>query len=214
MSSSVVGKVGYYEPFLLVGAVFVTIGGGLIYTYDLPTSLGKVIGYQILFGVGTGLSVQIPVIVAGAKAGAEDQAVALSTVLCECVCAVLPLRSHALLTALGRTVFQFVSAAYGVGSTDAILNNLILQKAPVYTGGVDGHKVLAAGAGGLPVAFDGNLLRGARMAYLDGLRGSWALAIALFGITFLCALGPARGGKLSPKVGADGKEEKVLAVPT
>ncbi|MCI2435652.1 hypothetical protein KC274_14855, partial [Listeria monocytogenes] len=64
----------------------------------------------------------------------------------------------------------------------------------------------------LPVAFDGDLLRGARMAYLDGLRGSWALAIALFGITFLCALGPAHGGKLAPKVGADGKEEKVLAV--
>lgn len=66
-------------------------------------------------------------------------------------------------------------------------------------GGVDGHDVLSVGAGGLEAAFEGDLLRGARKAYLDGLHASWALAVALFGVTFLCALGPTGVGRLSPK---------------
>ncbi|KAK7725546.1 hypothetical protein SLS63_008000 [Diaporthe eres] len=179
VSSSMVGRVNHYQAFLLVGSVFVTIGSGLIYTFGFDTALGPVIGYQILYGVGTGLSVQIPVIVAGATSTASDSAVTLSTVL----------------------FFQFVSAAYGVGATDAILNNVILNTASGHMGGVDGHDVLSAGAGGLGGAFQGDLLRGARSAYLDGLHASWALAIALFGVTFLCAVAPTGVGRLSPKEG-------------
>ena len=75
-------------------------------------------------------------------------------------------------------------------------------------GGVDGHDVLAVGAGGLEGAFEGDLLRGARLAYLDGLHASWALAIALFGVTFLCALAPTGVGKLSPKKVPDEKSSQ------
>lgn len=116
-----------------------------------------------------------------------------------------------------HAVFQFVSAAYGVGSTDAIMNNLILQKVPVYMPGETGADVLGVGAAGLESAFSGDRLRGARLAYLSGLRGSWAMAIAMFGVTFLCALVPARGGKLVRSVdGASGSDEKgneAAAVP-
>lgn len=82
ISSYLVGKLKYYQPFLLVGAFFATISAGLIYTFDVGTDLGFIIGCQILYGVGTGVSVQIPVIVAGSITGSEDQAVILSTVLC------------------------------------------------------------------------------------------------------------------------------------
>ncbi|KAJ0107033.1 hypothetical protein J7T55_006911 [Diaporthe amygdali] len=181
ISSSLVGKINHYQSFLLVGAVLVTVGSGLIYTFDINTGLGSIIGYQVLYGVGTGLSVQIPVIVAGATSASTDQAVTISTVL----------------------FFQFVSAAYGVGSTDAILNNVILNNVPRYMGGIDGHDVLGVGAGGLETAFEGDLLQGARSAYLDGLHASWAMAIALFGITFLCALAPTGAGRLSPKKVSD-----------
>lgn len=96
-----------------------------------------------------------------------------------------------------------------MGAAGAILNNLILQKAPVYMPGVIGADVLGVGAGGLQAAFSGDELRGARLAYLDGLRGDWAMAIAMFGLTFLCALVPARGGRLVPSdSGSDGADEK------
>lgn len=66
-------------------------------------------------------------------------------------------------------------------------------------GGVDGHDVLSVAAGGLEGAFQGDLLHGARSAYLDGLRASWAFAIALFGVTFFCALVPTGVSRLSPQ---------------
>lgn len=56
-----------------------SIGAGLIYTFDLDTSLGKQIGYQIIFGIGTGV-VQIPAMVGGTVVRDEDKALALSTV--------------------------------------------------------------------------------------------------------------------------------------
>ncbi|GKZ34379.1 hypothetical protein AbraIFM66950_004610 [Aspergillus brasiliensis] len=61
LAGGVLNKVGYYQPFLLVGAGIVTIGSGLIYTLDINTSSGKIIGYQILAGAGDGICVQVPV---------------------------------------------------------------------------------------------------------------------------------------------------------
>lgn len=80
---------------------------------------------------------------------------------------------------------------------------MILNNVPQYMGGIDGHDVLGVGAGGLETSFEGDLLQGARSAYLDGLHASWAVAIALFGITFLCALTPTGAGRLSPKKVSD-----------
>lgn len=97
------------------------------------------------------------------------------------------------------------------------MNNLILKNVPEYMPGEAGADVLGVGAAGLESAFSGDQLRGARLAYLSGLRGSWAMAIAMFGITFLCALVPARGGRLvasdNGSSDADEKGHKNAAPP-
>jgi hypothetical protein len=81
IASIAVGKMGYYSPFLLVGAVVSAVAGALMYSLDVDTSLGKQIGYQILLGTGVGLVVQIPPIVAGAVSSNADKSVALGAVL-------------------------------------------------------------------------------------------------------------------------------------
>ncbi|KAJ5997669.1 Major facilitator superfamily domain general substrate transporter [Penicillium canescens] len=191
LSSAVVTKVGYYQPFLLAGSILATIGAGLIYTFDLTSGLGPIIGYQILYGTGTGLSVQIPVVVAGALSSTDDQAITMATVL----------------------FFQFISAAYGVGSTDSIMNNLLLKSIPKYMKGINPEEVIAAGSSGLEQVFSGSALLGARRSYLDGLHGSWAMGIALFGVTFLCALIPKRGGKIPRPGEQGGKDDQGNFVP-
>ncbi len=70
-----------YQPFLIAGSILAVIGAGLIYTFNLDSRLGLAISYQIIFGLGIGVVIQIPVIVAGAVSAMEDKAVALSTVL-------------------------------------------------------------------------------------------------------------------------------------
>ncbi|KAJ7737809.1 ABC transporter [Mycena maculata] len=57
-SGQLVGKFGYYWPFLFVAPVFLAIGSGLLYTLDTTTSGAKIIGFQILVGIGTGMGMQ------------------------------------------------------------------------------------------------------------------------------------------------------------
>ncbi|KAF5392006.1 hypothetical protein D9757_003250 [Collybiopsis confluens] len=51
---------GQYAPVQLVGAVLYTIGSALIASFQVNTSAGRWIGYQILAGVGAGAGVQTP----------------------------------------------------------------------------------------------------------------------------------------------------------
>ena len=48
---------------MIIGSVMVCVGSGLTYTLRVGSGAGEWIGYQLLAGVGLGLSVQIAVIV-------------------------------------------------------------------------------------------------------------------------------------------------------
>lgn len=62
-------KVGYYNPFMFAPITLGAAGAGLIYTWDVDTSTSRLIGYQILYGVGVGLGIQqaIVAVQAGSK---------------------------------------------------------------------------------------------------------------------------------------------------
>lgn len=81
--SILLGKVGYYKPFLLVGGLFLIIGSALIYTLNPHSPARNYIGYQIIPGIGTGLIIQINVIVAQAITPRADVAVTIAIVLCK-----------------------------------------------------------------------------------------------------------------------------------
>ena len=54
----IVGKLGYYLPFSVLGALLAAIANGLFSTLSPGTSTGKWVGYQIIGGVGRGLGMQ------------------------------------------------------------------------------------------------------------------------------------------------------------
>ncbi|TGO32669.1 hypothetical protein BHYA_0297g00010 [Botrytis hyacinthi] len=62
ISGFAVQKIEYYLPFSIVGGCFAAIGYGLISTYTPSTPASKWIGYQILGGIGRGLSMQMVII--------------------------------------------------------------------------------------------------------------------------------------------------------
>ncbi|KAJ7032294.1 ABC transporter, partial [Mycena alexandri] len=55
---SLVGRFGYYWPFLITATVFLAIGSGLLYTINTNTSSANLIGFQILVGIGIGMGLQ------------------------------------------------------------------------------------------------------------------------------------------------------------
>jgi hypothetical protein len=57
--ASLVNKIGYYIPVALFAAILLSVGSGLIATFVPGTPTGKWIGYQILYGAGRGLGLQM-----------------------------------------------------------------------------------------------------------------------------------------------------------
>ncbi|ROW09753.1 hypothetical protein VMCG_02147 [Cytospora schulzeri] len=64
-------------------------------------------------------------------------------------------------------VSMFLAGGWGVAVSDAITNNILLQKLPQYVPGIDPQAVLAVGAAGIEDVYHGDELIGVRKAYLD-----------------------------------------------
>ncbi|KAI8627398.1 putative gliotoxin efflux pump [Xylariaceae sp. FL1651] len=187
IGSIAVGKYGKYTLFELVGAAIAAVAGGLIYTLDVDTNLGKQIGYQLLLGIGIGWIVQIPPIVAGVVNKNADKALGLAAML----------------------VVQFYSASLAITASSAITNNILIQKVPIYAPGTTAAAVLSVGPYDLSSHFSGATLLGIKKAYIAGLRGSWALSIGLWGVAFFCAFLSKWPGRMVPaQEETDGEGEK------
>ncbi|CVL05957.1 hypothetical protein FPRO06_13686 [Fusarium proliferatum] len=52
------GVVGYLPPFVFFATIFSSVGAGMLYTLHPGISTFKWIGYQILFGAGSGTGIQ------------------------------------------------------------------------------------------------------------------------------------------------------------
>ncbi|KAI6747611.1 hypothetical protein HG530_015719 [Fusarium avenaceum] len=73
--------VGYLPPFVMTATVLASIGSGLMHTLAPRMSQAQVIGFQILYGCGTGIGVQQSFIGAQAALKGSEVAYATSTVM-------------------------------------------------------------------------------------------------------------------------------------
>ena len=64
VSGGLTTQFGYYTPFMLVSTVLMAIGSGLLTTLKLDSNTGMWVGYQLIFGVGSGAGFQQPVLAA------------------------------------------------------------------------------------------------------------------------------------------------------
>ena len=83
LSGQAIGRVGYFQPFLTFGAIFTTVGAGLLYTLNIGSSSAKYIGYQVVVGIGVGTCIQVPVIASQACSGMVDISTVTAVVLCK-----------------------------------------------------------------------------------------------------------------------------------
>jgi hypothetical protein len=156
---------GRYTEFMVVGSVLSTIGSGLIFTLDIGTGSGKWIGYQILAGVGAGLSFQIPVIVAQGTSQPADLSSVSSIIL----------------------YFQTLTGAVWISVAQALFSNKLLQVVAATVPGVSPEKVVLTGATELRKVFKDHL-PGVLRSYMAGLKDAFTLAIALAGVACIIAV--------------------------
>jgi MFS family permease len=63
---------GYYKPFMLFGCILMSVGTGLMTTFKPNTAHPKWIGYQVILGLGGGMSFQQPLMAAQVVLSEED----------------------------------------------------------------------------------------------------------------------------------------------
>ncbi|KAL3301652.1 MFS multidrug transporter [Colletotrichum asianum] len=124
LSGMMVSKLGYYLPWAVFAAILTSIGAGLITTWSTDTSAGKWIGYQILYGCGRGLGLQMAI-------------VAVQTAL------------PPTLVAIALTILVFVQGLGGavlisIGNT--VFDNTVINQIQIHAPNVNPKVVLTAGA--------------------------------------------------------------------
>jgi hypothetical protein len=51
--------IGYYGPFMLLSTILASIGAGLLTIFEVTTAHPSWIGFQVLYGTGVGLGMQL-----------------------------------------------------------------------------------------------------------------------------------------------------------
>lgn len=118
-------KIGYYVPFIYLAVILAPIGAGLLTTLQPGTSTAKWIGYQILFGFGSGCGFQLPQVAAQVVLPPKDIPMGIS------VSMLFQGLGGAVLISAGNNVFN-----------DKLLHYINALGIP----GVDGMQVINAGA--------------------------------------------------------------------
>ena len=165
MSGILITVTGHFVSLTVGGAALSTIGAGLISTLDIGSSSGQWIGYQALIGIGSGMAIQVPMIVNQAVVEMSDISTVSSMTL----------------------FFQTIGGAFFVSAGETAFANTLLAKIPITAPNVSPAAVLAAGATQLRSTFAAEDIPGILRAYMDGLHVTFYLAIALAGMSVVIA---------------------------
>ncbi|KAL8998606.1 MAG: hypothetical protein Q9169_002357 [Polycauliona sp. 2 TL-2023] len=166
LSGGLISTFGYYVPLMVVSTVLATIGTGLCYTLGLNSPSSQWIGYQALAGIGIGLGFQVPIIVAQASVDPEDISSASSLIL----------------------FFQTIGGSFFVAAGQSAFENRLISSLPINAPGVSTAQAVQTGATSLRDVFSGAQLTGIVASYLEGIKLSFAIAIALTGASIIPAI--------------------------
>ncbi|TGJ81853.1 hypothetical protein E0Z10_g6920 [Xylaria hypoxylon] len=120
-------KIGYYVPFIYIAVVLAPIGAGLLMTLEPDTNTAKWVGYQILFGFGSGCGFQLPQVAAQVVLPPRDIPTGISVSM----------------------LFQGLGGAVLISAANNVLNNKLQHLVDgLGIPGVDGMDVINAGATG------------------------------------------------------------------
>ncbi|EXL90503.1 hypothetical protein FOIG_16254 [Fusarium odoratissimum NRRL 54006] len=169
-SGAFISMTGIAAPIIPIGAATATLAAGLLYTLDIGSSSSKWIGYQVLGGVGWGLSLQISIIIGQATSSPET----LSSVK-------VSLQNR-------TTLFQTIGGSFFVSAGQSAFVNIMLDVLPTDAPGVNPLQLLATGATEVRATFPTDQLNGILSAYMSGIEGAFAVGIGGVGLAFVVSL--------------------------
>ncbi|KAI1752006.1 MFS general substrate transporter [Xylaria castorea] len=156
---------GYYTPFMLVGTVFAAVGGGLLTTWTPDTHTATWIGYQIIFGIGVGLSLQQPLIAVQTVLDIKDVPVGTSVI----------------------TFMQTLGGALFVSVGNSVFNNKLIEELRHNLPSVNPMDVLNIGTTNLR-KLPADIIPGVLLSYNNALTTAYIVATALAALSIIGAV--------------------------
>ncbi|KAJ4350384.1 uncharacterized protein N0V89_009005 [Didymosphaeria variabile] len=171
---------GYYNPFIIIGTILLAIGSGLFTTFEIDTGSAKWIGYQVIFGLGSGFFVTSPLVAIQAVLSAADTPVGIAIV----------------------TFFQMFGSAFFVALSQTIFNEQLLKQLAKNAPDANVGALLAAGTARLHLAVTPEQLPGVLLSYNRALLDPFYLGAGISALATFCSLGiqwvNVKGKELAP----------------
>lgn len=162
LSGFINSKIGYYTPLAIIGSCVMSVGAGLLTTFQVNTSEGKWIGYQILYGIGVGSCFQVPNLAVQTVLPKVDVPMGLALMLFS----------------------QLLGAAVFVAVGENVLGNQLVQRLSGIPG-FDSSLITTSGATSLLSSLPANALETALGAYNEALRKVFQVGLIVSCLTVL-----------------------------
>ncbi|KAK4902960.1 hypothetical protein LTR49_026965 [Elasticomyces elasticus] len=157
----------------------------LIYTWDVKTSVGQWIGFQILLGADIGLAGQGSIIAAQASVGVRSSPLRHPSAQKTLPQQLRPCSWSSRLTRVAPVV-QTISGAFFIAAAECVFANQLKMNIKALAPGVDAAMLLGqGGAANLRQRFTDETLGQVLQACLASMRSANALALAAGGLAFL-----------------------------
>ncbi|RYO83499.1 hypothetical protein DL766_004975 [Monosporascus sp. MC13-8B] len=161
-------KTGHYVPFFIASGVVGSIGMSLLTTWQVDSSVGSWIGYQVIIGFGLGMGMQLFATAVSATLPDEDVPTGMAL----------------------TTMAQFFGASIFLG----VGNNVFETKLIGYVNAMEipeleGHTLVSAGATTLRDLVPVEYLPGVLDAYMKALGWTFRISLILEGLAIIGAVG-------------------------
>ena len=157
---------GYFTPFMILSAVLMAIGAGLLSTWEVDTNSPKWIGYQFIFGAGVGF-------------GMQNALVAVQ--------ATLPIADVPIGTAL-IMFSQTLGGALFISVGQNVFTNQLIKNLERVVPNLDPNLVLTVGATELKNRVPAEFLAGTLIAYNKALTECFYVAVATASLSIVGAV--------------------------
>jgi hypothetical protein len=160
-------KSGYYTPTMIISSVVVSVGAGMLSTWEVDSNSARWLGYQVLFGIGLGLGMQQPNMGVQTVLSKKDVAIGSSIIF--------------FATTLSGSIF--LSVAQNVFAERLAKGLASLASSPA-----EAAEWVKAGATNFRDVVPKQLLNAALGKWNDALRGVFYVAVAMAALSMIGAL--------------------------
>lgn len=166
ISAPAISFFGYYKPFMILGCILTSLGTGFLTTFKPWTGHSKWIAYQVLAGLGSGMSFQQPLLAAQVVLSEDDLSIGTAAVI----------------------LAQNLGSAVSISIAQSIFTNKLVKELEEIPS-VNPKVVQDAGVTNLREAVSAQSLPSVILAYDKALTDSYYLATAFATLMIVGAIG-------------------------